>query len=141
MSKKTWSKLLWENAWQVEDLTGIRLGFCIQTMNYYMKFCLVLDTYRWWELSDKFPHLVKTLENKARLVSHASRLSVTTLDLRVYPRVIEFARDATSISLKIFIILFCKALISSLLEDKCIMTYMPMTTGCIRCSQKIQDMF
>ena len=73
-SKKAWSNIIWNKAWQIDDLfwesTRIlhknnEVLHCAMSRSRYLS---------WWELSDKFPHLIRICENMAKLLSGASRL-------------------------------------------------------------------
>ena len=73
-SKSSWSKLMWNNAWRLEDAYWNSTKILYKD-NELLQMALTCSRYLcWWELADKRPRLIRMCENMAKLVSHASRL-------------------------------------------------------------------
>ena len=73
-TKKQWSNLIWDKAWRIEDQDWefradffkytLRIEKVVGSVNYLI----------WWQISDKYPGLVKICEIMAKLVCSASNL-------------------------------------------------------------------
>ena len=73
-TKKQWSNLVWSKAWQIEDQDWefrsdffkytLRIDKVVGSVNYMI----------WWQISDKFPRLMKVCEVMAKLICSASGL-------------------------------------------------------------------
>ena len=74
ISKKRWSKIVWELAWRLDDL------FWKSSIFLHGKNDILVNTIgkaqylTWWDLADNAPHLQGICETMARLVCHASQL-------------------------------------------------------------------
>ena len=72
--KKAWSDIIWNKAWQIDDLFW-ESTMILHKNNEVLHSAMSRSRYlSWWELSDKFPHLIRICENMAKLLSGASRL-------------------------------------------------------------------
>ena len=82
MSKRRWSKIIWNNAWRLEDAYWNSTKI-LHKDNDLLQMALTCSRYLcWWELADKRPHLIRMCENMAKLVSHSSRLRGDDLRLK-----------------------------------------------------------
>ena len=85
MSKKCWSKMVWDRAWMIDDLYWESTRI-LHRNNELLHVTLMQSRYLgWWELSDKAPHLLKMCENMARMVCHSSRLKCDDVRLKGLP--------------------------------------------------------
>ena len=82
MTKHAWSKLIWAKAWELEDLYWKSTEFLNRNNDILYKVISTTRYLPWWELSDKFPLLIKNCETMARLVCHASKLKSDDLRLK-----------------------------------------------------------
>ena len=79
-TKKSWSKYVWDRAWKLEDLSSTSI---IKKDNDLLVKVMTKTKYlNWWEISDKFPSLLRICETMAKLVSHASRLKCDDIRLK-----------------------------------------------------------
>ena len=82
VSKKQWSKRVWEKAWLLEDT------FWDSTKIIYKENDLLYDTIRhtrymaWWRLSDVAPSYVRMYESMCRILCHSSNLKCDDVRLK-----------------------------------------------------------
>ena len=82
VSKCAWSKLIWSKAWEIEDLFWKSTEFLNKNNDLLYKSISSTRYLPWWELSDKFPWLMKNCETMARLICHASKLKSDDVRLK-----------------------------------------------------------
>ena len=85
-SKSKWSNLVWDKAWEVEDLfwESTRVLYKNNDLLYKTLSCTRYSP--WWDLSDKFPYMIRICENMAKLVSHSSMLKGDDIRLKGLPQ-------------------------------------------------------
>ena len=74
MSKTSWSKLVWEKAWTLDDAYWKSLLATTDDSNILYKTIGVPRYLSWWQISDNCPRHTKMRESLARLVSKTSLL-------------------------------------------------------------------
>ena len=74
MSKKMWSKLVWEKAWSLDDAYWKSLMATTDDSNILYKTIGVPRYLSWWQISDNCPRHTKMCESLARLVCKTSLL-------------------------------------------------------------------
>ena len=80
--KKTWSKLIWSKAWQLDDMYW-QITKIFNDKNDLLNRLGRKSMYLpWWELSDATPSLMDICETMARIICHASRLETDDLKLK-----------------------------------------------------------
>ena len=74
LSKKMWSKLVWEKAWSLDDAYWKSLIATTDDSNILYKTIGVPRYLSWWQISDNCPRHTKMCESLARLVCKTSLL-------------------------------------------------------------------
>ena len=74
MSKKCWSKLVWEKAWTLDEAYWRSLTATTYDSNILYKTIGTPRYLSWWQISDKFPIHTKMCETLARIVCKSSLL-------------------------------------------------------------------
>ena len=73
-SKTQWSKMVWRKAWQVEDtdwfFRSSLLKYTLRLSKTMGDVCYLV----WWQISDRYPALMKTCETMAKFVCRSSLL-------------------------------------------------------------------
>ena len=73
-TKRQWSDLIWSKAWEIEDQDWeFRADFFKYTL-WVEKVVGSVNYLIWWQISDKYPGLVKVCEIMAKLICSASNL-------------------------------------------------------------------
>ena len=85
MSKKTWSNLIWERAWRLED-ANLRAANIIQKDNNLLSSTIGDTRYlTWWRISDNDYRLTGMCETMSRIVCHTSLLKQDDFRLKGMP--------------------------------------------------------
>ena len=80
--KSSWSKLVWEKAWRLEDIYWSTTGI-IHKDNDLLVNALTRTRYlSWWDMSDHNPTKVKECETMVKLISHSSKLKSDDVRLK-----------------------------------------------------------
>ena len=74
MSKISWSKVVWEKAWVLDDAYWRSLIVTTYDSNILYKTIGTPRYLSWWQISDKFPMHTKMCESLARIVCKTSLL-------------------------------------------------------------------
>ena len=74
ISKKAWSKLVWEKAWTLEDVFWDTSKLIHKDNDLLHKSVGHTRYMSWWKLAGLFPPLMRVCECLARLICHASTL-------------------------------------------------------------------
>ena len=74
VAKKAWSKLVWDHAWELDDIYWKSSVFLHEKNDILLKTIGGTQYLTWWDIADHAPHLQGICETMARLVCHASQL-------------------------------------------------------------------
>ena len=80
--KRSWSKLLWERAWKIEDMYWYSTRMLHKDNDLLAKTMPYTRHLNWWDMSDRFPNRIKECEVMAKLISHASKLKSDDVRLK-----------------------------------------------------------
>ena len=82
LSKQKWSQCVWTKAWQIEDIYWSSTSILHKDNDLLVRTIVKNRYHSWWDMSDKYPHMIKICETMAKLVSHASKLKGDDLRLK-----------------------------------------------------------
>ena len=81
-SKNTWTKIIWERAWCIEDTYWSTLRIMHSQSTFMFKVAPKTKYLSWWELADKYPNMINMCELMARLICNSRRLKADDLRLK-----------------------------------------------------------
>ena len=73
-SKTSWSKIVWAQAWKLEDAYWLSTFVINQDCEYLFKISGKSKYITWWDISDKYPSSIRMCENLAKIVCKTSKL-------------------------------------------------------------------
>ena len=85
VSKKAWSHLIWERAWQLEDANWHASNTVFRENDLLMRTIGDTRYLSWWAISDLDYRLVQMCETMSRIICHASRLKRDDFRLKGLP--------------------------------------------------------
>ena len=80
--KKMWSNCIWNKAWKIEDLYWASSLFLHKDNDLLVRSIGQTRYLSWWELSDKFPIMIRMCETMVKMLSHASKLKGDDIRLK-----------------------------------------------------------
>ena len=89
-SKAHWRDKLWKRAWQLEDVYWCIKARCHKSLDLLSEFCVDTRYIVWWQIADKFPHLMRDCEVLVKILCHASLLRVDDVRLKSLPIAAKF---------------------------------------------------
>ena len=85
VSKRAWSKIIWERAWKLDDADWSASNFIFKD-NDLLALTVGKTRYlTWWHISDIDYRLIKMCEMMAKIICHASRLKKDDFRLKGLP--------------------------------------------------------
>ena len=85
VSKKTWSNLIWERAWTLEDANW-KASNAILKENDLLTMTVGISRYQtWWKISDSDYRLTGMCETMSKIICHASLLKSDDVRLKGMP--------------------------------------------------------
>ena len=89
-SKAHWRDKLWKRAWQLEDVYWCIKARCHKSLELLSEVCIDTRYVVWWQIADKFPHLMRDCEALVKILCHASLLRVDDVRLKSLPMAAKF---------------------------------------------------
>ena len=85
MSKPQWTRLVWQQAWTLEDAYWRSANLILKENDLLVNTLSSPGYLSWWHLSDTVYGLMRMCENMAKLVCHASKLKCDDCSLKGKP--------------------------------------------------------
>ena len=85
MSKQLWSRLVWQQAWTIEDAYWESANLIMRDNDLIMNTQVTPNYLVWWHLSDAVWGIMNMCETMAKLICHASRLKMDDCSLKDKP--------------------------------------------------------
>ena len=84
--KAVWKKTVWDRGWSLEDTHWSLEARLYKELDILVRVCSGPRFLTWWYISNKFPEMINTCENLAKMISHASLLKCDDVRLKSLPR-------------------------------------------------------
>ena len=80
--KNRWSRLVWDKAWEIEDLFWSSTTIIHKDNDLLVKALTETKYLSWWAMSDNQPHMISVCKTMVKLISHSSRLKGDDIRLK-----------------------------------------------------------